>query len=253
MATATLVRLVMLEARRGGLPWLAAASIALAVLLAVFLSQVALTESVSLQIAIAAALLRACAVFLVALYVVSSVLREMNDKGLELMLALPLSRTRQYLGRLFGYAACGIGIAMAFAAALAVRAPLAATLAWGLSLAFEASLVAVLALFFTMTLAQTVPALSATLGLYALARVMATIQLIAGGPLAEASTVQRLAQWAVDAVALLLPPLQLATRTEWLLYGPPSATAYLHALAGMLLYGALIVCAGLFDFHRRSV
>jgi ABC-type Na+ efflux pump permease subunit len=250
---ATLVRLVLLEGRRGGLPWLAAASVALAVLLAAFLSQVALTESRALQVSVAAALLRACAVFLVALYVVSSVIREIDDKGLELMLAFPVSRTRLYLGRLAGYGACAVAIAGAFSAALTLVAPLPATLAWGASLAMEAALVAAAALFFTMTLAQAVPALSATLGLYVLARVIATVQLIAAGPLTEESFVQHVAQWAVHGIALVLPPLHLVTRTEWLLYGTPGAGAYWAGLGGMALYGVLLACAGLFDFHRRSL
>jgi hypothetical protein len=42
------------------------------------------------------------------------------------------------------------------------------------------------------------------------------------------------------------------TRTEWLLYAPPSAGAYALALGGLALYGVLLVAAGLFDFHRRN-
>src|SRR5262245_66220636 len=102
----TLARLVLLEARRGGLPWLAGACLAAGMGLAAFLSQVALTESRELQLAVAAAWLRACAVFLVAAYVATRTLREIDDKALELMLALPLNRTTHYLGRLAGLAAC---------------------------------------------------------------------------------------------------------------------------------------------------
>src|SRR3970040_152465 len=104
MPAATLARFVLLEARRGGLPWLAVASIAIGLALAAFLSQVALTESLRLQAAIVAAVLRACAVFLIAAQVAASTLREIQDKTLELMLALPLSRSTQYLGRLAGFA-----------------------------------------------------------------------------------------------------------------------------------------------------
>src|SRR5438309_11229617 len=94
MPAAILARFVLLEARRSGLPWLAAASIAVALGLAAFLSQVALTESRALQASIVAALLRASAVFLIAAHVASSTLREFNDKELERMLSLPLSRSR---------------------------------------------------------------------------------------------------------------------------------------------------------------
>src|SRR5919198_4983661 len=132
MGAATLMRLTLLEARRGGLPWLALASLAAGFGIAAFLSQVALTETRELQIAILAALLRACAVFLVAAQVTSSVLRELDDKALEWMLALPLRRSTQYLARLAGYAACAMLLALAFAAALALLAPPAAVALWGL-------------------------------------------------------------------------------------------------------------------------
>src|SRR5687768_852736 len=182
MPAATLARAVLLEARRGGLPWLAAGCIVLALALAAFLSQVALTESLALQAAVVAAVLRACAVFLIAAQVASSTLREMNDKGLELMLSLPLSRSSQYLGRLAGFAACAVVLAAAFALPLLLWARPGVVALWAASLACEAALVAAAALFFAMSLAQLVPAIAATAGLYLLARSIAAIQAIAGGP-----------------------------------------------------------------------
>src|SRR5216110_2202710 len=107
MPAAILARLALLEARRGGLGGLA---------LAGFLSQLALTESRMLQAAVVAALLRVCAVFLIAGQVVASVRREIDDKRLELALSLPLSRAAQYLGRLGGFIALGALLALVFAA-----------------------------------------------------------------------------------------------------------------------------------------
>jgi len=252
MPAAILARFVLIEARRGGLPWLAAGSLLAALSLAAFLSQVAITESRALQVAVLAALLRACAVFLVAAQVAASTLREINDKGMELMLSLPLSRSTHYLGRLAGFAACGAALAAAFALSLLPWAPPGAVALWGLSLACEAALVAAAALFFAMTLAQLVPAIAATAGLYLLARSIAAIQAIAAGPLAVDSIPHRLARVAVDGVALLLPRLDAVTRTEWLLYGAPSGGAYAAAIGGLALYGLLLAAAGLFDFHRRN-
>jgi ABC-type Na+ efflux pump permease subunit len=253
MPAVTLARFVLLEARRSGLPWLALACVAGSAVLAAFLSQVALTESAALQAAVVAAALRASAVFLIAVHVAASTLREINDKGLELMLSLPLRRSSQYLGRLAGYCACGAALALLFAAPLLLWAPPGATALWGLSLALECALVASAALFFSMTLAQLVPAVAATAGMYLLARSMTAVQAIASGPFAEPSLASDAGRWIVRAVGLLLPRLDAATRTDWLLYGAPSAATYAAALAGLILYCALLVAAGLFDFHRRSV
>src|SRR5688500_1043576 len=151
MPAATLARTVLLEARRGALPWLALAALGAGLSAAAFLSQVALTESAALQISVLAALLRACAVFLIAAQVTAGTLREIQDKGLELMLSLPLSRTTHYLGRLAGFVACGALLALLFAAPLLAWAPPGAVALWGVSLACETALVAAAALFFAMT------------------------------------------------------------------------------------------------------
>jgi hypothetical protein len=126
-------------------------------------------------------------------------------------------------------------------------------LAWGASLACELALVAAAALFFAMTLTQPVPALGATAALYLLGRTIGTIQAIAAGPLAGDSLGQQLASGTVKAIALLLPALERATRSEWLLYGAPPAQALAAALAGCLIYAALLAAAGLFDFQRRAL
>ncbi len=252
MAAPILIRLILLEARRGGLPWLAAAALLAALALAGFVSAAALTEGRMLQAASMAALLRACAVFLVAAQVVSSVSREIADKGLEAMLALPLPRRTHYLGRLAGFALLGAALAAVFALPLLLVAPPAAVTAWLVSLACETALVAAAALFFAMTLAQVVPAIAATLGLYLLARAMAAIQAIAAGGAAEPSFAHTLAKRAIDVIALVLPRLDAATRSDWLLYGAPPMGELAAVLGALALYAVLLAVAGLVDFQRRA-
>ena len=248
-----LARGCLIEARRSALPWLALGLLAAALGLAAFLSQVAVTESRELQAAVAAALLRAGAAFLLAAHVTASSVREANDKVLELVLALPLSRTRYYVGKLCGFGAIGIALAAVSCVPMLLWASPERVMPWGASLAFELLLVAAAALFFSITLASVVPAIASALGLYLLARSIAGIQLLARGPLAEESWTQAAARGAVDAVALLLPRLDAVTRSDWLLYGAPGAGEFGAAIGALLVYTALLCAAGLFDFHRRSL
>lgn len=252
-ATLILARNVFLETRRSGLPWLGLASILAAIVLAAFLAQVALTESLQLQAALAAALLRACGVFLVALAVAASMAREVADKGLEFMLSLPLSRTVQYLGRWLGHTVSAVLVAVAFSLPLLLWSAPAAVAHWGLSLAFELALVAALALFFSMAFGQLLPAVAASAAFYLLARALGTIQAIAHAPLVDTDWMQRSAQWLIDAIGFVLPRLDAVTRTDWLLYGTPPAVEYFTALGGLALYALVLLAAGLVDLSRRNL
>jgi len=251
--TATVARYVLIEARRSGLPWLAGACVLAALGLSGFLSQVAITEGAALQATAAAALLRGCAVFLIAAHVVASVVREANDKGLELALALPISRSAWYLGKLIGFACAGALIAALFALPLLTWAAPADLVAWCLALAAEAALVAAAALFFASALGQTVAAIVATAGLYLLARSIPAIQAIAGGPLTGDGVANQAARWMIDALALLLPRLDAMATGDWLLYGAPPVAELARALAGIALYFVLLGAAGLFDISRRNL
>jgi hypothetical protein len=252
-ASVTVARYTLVEALRSGLPWLAAACVLGVLGLAGFLSRVAIIEASALQSSAAGALLRACAVFLIAAHVVASVSREANDKGLELALALPVSRPAYYLGKLAGFSCAGTLLAALFALPLLVWAHPADLAAWWLSLAAETALVAAAALFFASAMTQTLAALAATAGLYLLGRSMAAIQAIASAPQAGDSLPAVAARWFVDALALLLPRLDAATRSDWLVYGAPAAGEFAQALGGLGLYFVLLAAAGLLDFSRRDL
>jgi len=250
----TIARFVILEARRSGLPWLAIGALGVGVGLAGFLSRLALTESAALQTGILAAFFRVTTVFLLVTFVVTSMVREASDKGLELLLSLPISRTSYYVGKLAGFVACGGVLSVVFSCALLFWGPPLAVGIWCVSLALEVSLMAVVGLFFVITMANVVPALTAVAGCYFLSRVIASIQSIAVSPLAgEPGTLQKLAVNGIDLVALLLPPLEKATQTEWLMYAIPSIGEFLRIAGLLVVYGALVLAAGLFDFHRRNL
>jgi len=246
-----IARFVLLEAFRSGLPWLAFACIAASVGIAAFLAHIALTETRELQATAAAAMLRISAAFLIAIHVVASVARETNDRGLELALALPVSRSAYYAGKLAGFACAAALLAASFASPLLLWTAPAPLGVWALSLAAETALVAAIGLFFSMALAEVVPAIAATAGLYLLGRSIAAIQAIAAGPLGQGQ--ESALRGIVDAFALLLPRLDQATRTEWLVYGLPSTGEALGALAGLAIYFVLLGGAGLFDFSRRNL
>jgi len=157
-AALTIARFVVLEARRSGLPLLAICALGVGVGLAGFLSRLALTESAALQAGVLAAFFRVTAVFLVASFVITSTVRESNDKGIELLLSLPISRSSYYLGKIAGFVACGGLLAGVFSLAMLVWSPPLAVGVWYVSLVLEVSLMAIVSLFFVITMVNVVPA-----------------------------------------------------------------------------------------------
>jgi ABC-type transport system involved in multi-copper enzyme maturation permease subunit len=249
----TVAYYTLVEAMRSGLPWLASACVVAVLALSGFLAQVAITEGSALLVSVSGALLRAVAVFLIAAHVVASVARETNDKGLELVLALPISRSTHYLGKLFGFACAGALLATLFALPLLAWAKAADLAAWWVSLVVETSLVSSAALFFASVLSQTAAAIAATAGLYLLGRAISAIQAIAGNPLAGDAFLAQAARWSVDTLAVLLPRMDSATSGDWLLYGAPPAPELSRMLLELGLYVVLLAAAGLFDFNRRNL
>lgn len=249
-----IARCTVLEALRSRLPWLVLAAVLAVLGVASFLAQLALTEAPAYRGAIAAALLRVVAVLIVCLFVVTSLLRELHDKGFEMLLALPISRAALLAGKLLGYGAVALAVAVLCAlAAMLVAAP-AAALMWGVSLAMELWLIAVLSVLCLFTFSQVPAAVAAVLAFYLLSRAVAAFQLIGHGPLMEEVGVAGMVMVkVVDALAFMLPELHRFTSSDWLVYGPAPWTELLPLAGQTLVYSALLVSAALFDLTRKNL
>jgi ABC-type transport system involved in multi-copper enzyme maturation permease subunit len=249
---ATIAGTTLLEAIRNRLLWLAAIVVGVALGLAQFLNQVALTESLQIQVAVLAAVLRVAAVFMVATFIITSMVREANDKVTELMLSQPAPRRSYFLGKFGGYALAAVVLAIAFALPLALFAPPAGLMAWTASLVCELLIVVSVSLFCVVSLTQVLSAFAATAGFYLLSRSMAAMQIIAGASLTEHTFADAAINWIVSGIALLLPSLDRMAPTDWLVNTGPGAGEALSMMGQSALYVALIAAATLFDLHRKN-
>ena len=98
-----IARYTLIEALRNRLFWLALMLVAAGLAFTQFLQQVAITESIQIQASLLAALLRLGAVFMLASFVVTSMVREFNDKVMELVLSRPIRRSSYFFGKLGGF------------------------------------------------------------------------------------------------------------------------------------------------------
>src|SRR5262245_66342452 len=100
---ATLARFTLLEAARTRLPRLALIALVVLVAASFFIEQITVTEGGRFQAGFYAASARFAAVFIAAFYVLASIAREFDDKGLDMILALDLPRSHYVAGRHEGY------------------------------------------------------------------------------------------------------------------------------------------------------
>ena len=228
--TTAIATQVLLEALRNRLAWVLAGLTALALGLAAFIGALTLTETVQVQTALSAALLRICAVFLVAGMVVTSMAREAADKGQEMLLALPVPRAAYLFGKLGGFALAAAIPALLFGALALLVAPALPAFVWTVSLLCELWIVAAFALLCALGIGNTLAALAATLAFYLLSRI-----------------------GTIDVVSALLPRLDRFTRAEWLVYGDAGLAQLAPVLGQSAIYVALLGAAALFDLYRKNV
>ena len=249
-----IARFTLIEALRTRLHWLMLSALLLAVVGSVFVHQIAIAENARIQTTFLAATMRFASVFIVSLYIISTMVREFNDKGLELMLSLELPRAVYVLGRLAGFAAIALLAAVLVSIPLLWLASPNEVALWGASLWMELLIVTALSLFAAVSFSQVMPAAAFVAAFYLLARSITAIRLISGTALLdELSPARRLMTLIADGLALILPPLDSFAQTAWLVNAVGTWNDLTIVVAHSAAYVALLAAAALFDFYRRNL
>jgi ABC-type Na+ efflux pump permease subunit len=251
---ATIARYTILEAVRTRLPLLTVVLVCVLVAVSFFVREIAIIESARFQTAFYAATVRCASVVLVALYAISSIVREFQDKGLEVILALDLPRPHYILGKLGGLLVIGLMIALAVSIPLLPFAGWQASALWALSLGFELAVVSALSVFCVVTFNQLLPAFAFVAAFYLFARVITAMRLISGNPVVDATALShRVVSWLIEALALVTPAFDAWTRTAWLLERPASWTTMISIGAHSVLFVVVFAAAAIFDMYRRNL
>lgn len=249
----TIAFYTLLEALRTRLLWLVLLMMLAVLGGSLFVQQLAITESSRFQTAFLAAALRPASVFILSLYIVSSMAREFSERGFELILSLDLTRTGYVLGKLAGYGALALALACLASLLLAWFVPAQQTALWGVSLLCELWIIAAFSLFCAMTFRQIMPAASLVLGFYLLARSMTAIQLIGRSALLDGTTLShQFMLTMVNGIALALPRLDTFTQTVWLTEQNAHWALFAPIAIQTLIYCILLTAATLFDAYRKN-
>lgn len=228
-------------------------AVALVYGLASFLAGLAVTEVAAQHITFYAGLVRPLLVLLFALAVLVGVVRELDDRVLDTLLARPLSRRTWYLARLSGQLLAALALAAVAAAPLVPVVDIGALATWSVSFACELAIVAALALACATSLGRVAPAMAAIAGFYALARSLSALVLMSAGPAVDpASLVDQIVARGVQGLALLLPDLSRYTQSAWLLDGSGGGDMG-YVLVQSAIYLSVLSLLGLIDFERRNL
>jgi ABC-type transport system involved in multi-copper enzyme maturation permease subunit len=192
-------------------------------------------------------------VFVAALYVIASISREFQDKGLELVLALDLARSEYLLGKLLAFLCIALALSIAVGVPLFGMTGAEPAAQWTISLAMELAVVVALSLFCVITFNQIMPAASLVIAFYLLARAITAIRLISAHPVVGTDALsQRFMNGLVEAIALVIPGLELWTRTTWLVDRPADWGAVAAIVGHAALFVVVLAAAAVFDFYRKN-
>ena len=238
---------------RNRLLWLSLLVVVISFGLVEFIGDLAITEHRVTQVAVLGAFLRLSAVIIVTMFVVSSTVRELQDKTLEMILAMPIHRSSYYLGKLTGFIHVSAIIATIFSTMLLLYASADQVLIWGISLFFELILVVALGLVMLFTFNQIPAAITGVFVIYAAARSATSIYLMSKYPIISHNTIsQKFMDGFVELLTWLLPDLHRFTQTEWLAYSTGSFSLLMPVIGQSIIYLIFLSAIALFDFYRKN-
>jgi Cu-processing system permease protein len=222
--------------------------------LALFVGQVSVIETIAYQSSLLAAVLRLGAVYVVSLFVITSMVHEFNNHAIYLWLSLPMQRSSYFLGKFSGFALVALVTAVLFGAALLGYVPYQQVGLWTLSLFCELLIMTALSLWCVLTFHQTVQAFSVVVGFYVLARSISAIQLMAQGALFQSqSWADQLIGGLVKLLAMLLPNLERFSQSSWLVYHSGRFDNLLEVVVQTVVYVVLLMAMSLFDLYRKNL
>ena len=252
-STLTIARFTFFEAVRNRLFVLTFVGLISLLGLTEFVGELAISEASTIQAILIGAGMRLFAVTTIALFVITSMVREFNDKGFDLIASLPLARSNYYFGKFLGFFLLAVIIALSTGVLLLIYSPAFAVSLWLLSLICELAIVISVSLLCLFTFNNVTIAFIVVISFYLLSRSIFTIQLISNSPIMEFYTFsQQFMRMATDGLAFLLPGLHDFTRSEWLAYGVDWADI-MPVIVQTTIYLLLLCSAGLFDLYRKNL
>lgn len=242
----------LLEALRNRLSWMLAGSMVMCILLAEFAGSLAITETMAIKSSAYGATMRIVSVFMLGLFITTSLQREYADKHIMMYLSLPFRRSVYLFGKLAGYLVLAAVVSLIIAIAGLLYADAGSSLLWGLAIASELFIIVALCLLCSLTFSSATISFSIVMAFYILARSMGDIVLLSQSPILQTGELSlQFIQALIQVIALLLPDLWNFAGTDRLIYGL-GAHDVVSILVQTIIYVTLLTAAALFDLYRKN-
>ncbi len=223
-------------------------------LISLFIGELAITESSETQAAMLASVLRLFSVFTVGLFVITSMVREFNDKGFELILSHPVPRVSYYFGKFAGFSCVALLISFLCCCCLSFYVSPSLAFIWSFSLFCELLIIISLSFLCLFSFSNITISFSIVIGFYILSRSMEAIQLISSSPIIGIGSIDHIfMNELLNAIAYVIPDLYRFTLTEWLIYDVEIIDSISHVIGQTLIYIAFISFVALFDLYRKEL
>nr|VFJ60167.1 MAG: hypothetical protein BECKFW1821A_GA0114235_10992 [Candidatus Kentron sp. FW] len=250
----TIARYTLLEILHNRLFWFIGVFFALTVLLIEFIGELTIVETNAFQSAFLGALLRFSGVVITSLVVITGMVREFNDKGLALILSLPIPRASYFVGKLIGFSSLAIFLTLSSCLALVPYAPPDQVMIWGVSILCELLIINAFSLACVLAFEQVTLAVITTMAFYLLSRGIDTFQSMA--LIRELETLglaDQIIARVIDAIAFILPGLHRFSTSHWLVYHSGTWPMLLPILGQTLVYLTMLTGIALFDLYRKDL
>jgi len=246
------IRFVLVTALRDRLFASLFGLLAVTIGISVFLGGGAIMESREMAVVYAAGGARVFVMLGLIVFTAFHVERLYDTREIEAILARAISRESFVVSYWTGLAVIGILLVLPVAVAVfTLGLSVMGAVYWSVSIVLEALMLVAFVLFCALTMERAIPTIFAGVGFYVLARLVSfLLGIVLHG---RRSGVNEVINPIFKFISFIVPRLDLAGQTRWLVYGVETNTSFLGLIAAQAaIYVPLLLLATIFDLRRKN-
>jgi ABC-type transport system involved in multi-copper enzyme maturation permease subunit len=245
------IRLILVTALRDRFFLSLYALLAGAISISAYLGGLAMFEPSQTTVVYAAGSARVLLVLAVTVFIAFHIERLYDTREIEAILSRSLSRPQFVIALWFGLVLVALALVVPIGGVIYLfNIQTLGTSYWCASLVLEIMIMAAFVLFSALTFERAIPTIFATVGFYALARVIGLLTSMT--KLGQQGGVNTVTNPIADAISLMVPRLDLFAQSRWLVYGPEASDNFHLVLLQAAIYVPLLISAAIFDLRKKQ-